>query len=165
LIKDPYLYERFERVIIVHGVRWTRESSVVSHQILSLAADAHLGRQVCEQLQYYPCVTREPHVNPGRITTRIESGQLARDLNLPPLDPSTDRVMVCGSPALLNDVGALLDARGFVVSPGIGDPGDYVIERAFVNRPVVQKMPLLVSGTEPVKPTLHGNDIPMTWGD
>jgi ferredoxin--NADP+ reductase len=42
--------------------------------------------------------------------------------------------MVCGSPALLTDVGALLDARGFAMSPRTGEPGDYVIERAFVTR-------------------------------
>jgi ferredoxin--NADP+ reductase len=152
LIKDPSVYERFERVIIVHGVRFTREGSVVSHQILSLATDAHLGKQVCEQLQYYPCVTREPHINRGRITTMIETGQLSRDLDLPPLNPSTDRVMVCGSPAMLKDIGQLLDARGFAISPGIGEPGDYVIERAFVNHPHI-------------KPTLHSDDPSVTWGD
>jgi ferredoxin--NADP+ reductase len=42
-----------------------------------------------------------------------------------------DRVMVCGSPAMLIDTRALLDARGFVISPHIGEAGDYVIERAF----------------------------------
>ena len=42
--------------------------------------------------------------------------------------------MLCGSPAMLKDTCALLDARGFKVSPRIGDPGDYVIERAFVEQ-------------------------------
>ena len=35
---------------------------------------------------------------------------------------------------MLNDLSALLDERGFVVSPGIGEPGDYLIERAFAER-------------------------------
>jgi ferredoxin--NADP+ reductase len=161
LIKDPSVYERFERVIIVHGVRWTRESSVVSHQILNLASDPHLGPQVCQQLQYYPCVTREPHMNRGRITTMIETGRLGRDLDLPPLDPSTDRAMVCGSPAMLKDIGALLDARGFAISPRVGEPGDYVIERAFVTH----QAPAQAGATQRVKATLHGDDVPMTWGD
>jgi len=39
---------------------------------------------------------------------------------------------VCGSPAMLADSRALLDARGFAISPNIGEAGDYVIERAFV---------------------------------
>jgi ferredoxin--NADP+ reductase len=162
LIKDPHLYERFERVIVVHGVRWAPETSVVSQQILSLVTHPHLGKPVCEQLQYYPCVTREAHINRGRITTMIETGRLPRDLALPPLDPSTDRVMVCGSPAMLKDIGALLDARGYVISPGIGEQGDYVIERAFVNRPEERRASPV---GQPVKPTLHGSDFPMTWGD
>jgi len=33
---------------------------------------------------------------------------------------------------MLDDTSALLDKRGFNISPRIGDPGDYVIERAFV---------------------------------
>ena len=60
--------------------------------------------------------------------------RLARDLGLPPLAPDADRVMVCGSPAMLADTCALLDARGFEISAHIGAPGDYVIERAFVAR-------------------------------
>lgn len=45
-----------------------------------------------------------------------------------------DRAMLCGSPAMLRDTRAALDALGFAVSPGLGQPGDYVIERAFVER-------------------------------
>jgi ferredoxin--NADP+ reductase len=59
---------------------------------------------------------------------------LGRDLHLPELDPQNDRVMVCGSPSMLTDTCALLDGRGFHISPHIGEPGDYVIERAFVER-------------------------------
>jgi ferredoxin--NADP+ reductase len=134
LIKDPSVYRRFERIVFVHGVRYRSESAVVCHQILSLATHEGLGGKVCERLQYYPCVTREPHVNRGRITSLIESGRLARDLDLPALDPKSDRAMVCGSSAMLSEICALLDARGFVVSPGIGESGDYLIERAFVSQ-------------------------------
>jgi ferredoxin--NADP+ reductase len=35
---------------------------------------------------------------------------------------------------MLKDTENLLDSRGFIVSPRIGDPGDYVIERAFVEK-------------------------------
>ena len=94
-----------------------------------------LGELVLRSLRYYPTVTREPHVNRGRLTTLLASGRLLRDLRLPELDPAVDRLMVCGSPALLSDMCALLDARGFAISPHTGEPGDYVIERAFVTRP------------------------------
>ena len=134
LIKDPEVYERFDQVIFVHGVRWARETAVVNHRIESLRAHELLGEWVREKLLYYPTVTREPHANRGRLTALIDSGRLSYDLALPPLDAAADRVMVCGSPAMLTDTCALLDARGFDSSPSIGEPGDYVIERAFVTR-------------------------------
>ena len=132
VIKDPEAYEHFEKVIFVHGVRWARETAVLKHRIEELKAHELLGEWVREKLLYYPAVTREPHVNRGRLTHLIESGRLSYDLGLPPLDPGEDRAMVCGSPAMLADTCALLDGRGFRMSPQIGETGDYVIERAFV---------------------------------
>ncbi|HKT74940.1 MAG TPA: ferredoxin--NADP reductase [Steroidobacteraceae bacterium] len=134
LIKDPEVYERFEHVVLVHGVRWARESAVVRHLTHELSRHELLGEWVRDKLHYYPAVTREPHSNRGRLTQLIESGKLSRDLGLPDLDPGEDRVMVCGSPAMLTDSCALLDRRGFVISPHIGAMGDYVIERAFVEK-------------------------------
>jgi ferredoxin--NADP+ reductase len=134
LIKDPEVHERFEQVIFVHGVRWARETAVVRHQVEELKSHELLGEWVREKLRYYPTVTREPHANRGRLTTLIESGRLSYDLGLPPLDARNDKAMVCGSPAMLTDTAALLEARGFEISPGIGEPGDYVVERAFVSR-------------------------------
>jgi ferredoxin/flavodoxin---NADP+ reductase len=134
LITDPEVYERFEQVVFVHGVRWAKETAVVRHRIETLRSHELLGAEVRGKLRYYPTVTREPYVNRGRLTALIESGRLFRDLALPSLDPGADRLMVCGSPALLSDTCALLAARGFSISPHIGEPGDYVIERAFVAR-------------------------------
>jgi len=132
IIKDPDVYQRFEQVILVHGVRWLKESAVVRHQVESLEGHEFLGPDVRSKLRYYPAVTREPHRNRGRLTWLIEAGKLYRDLGVPALNPQSDRVMVCGSPAMLADSRALLDDRGFSISPRIGELGDYVIERAFV---------------------------------
>jgi ferredoxin--NADP+ reductase len=134
VIKDPETYERFEHVVLVHGVRWLAETDVVKHFIEDLSQHEILGHSVREKLRYYPTITREPHPNHGRLTTLIESGKLFGDLSLPAFDPRHDRVMVCGSPAMLTDTCELLDSRGFEISPHIGEPGDYVIERAFVQR-------------------------------
>ncbi len=134
VIKDPEVYERFEHVVLVHGVRWIRESAVVKNLVESVKQHEFLGEAAREKLHYYPTVTREPYRNHGRLTQLIESGRLFRELGLPPFDSQEDRVMVCGSPAMLADTQALLDAHGFKVSPHIGEPGDYVIERAFVAR-------------------------------
>jgi ferredoxin/flavodoxin---NADP+ reductase len=134
VIKDPEVYDRFEHVIFVHGVRWVRESAVVKHKIEELREHEFLGEMLRDKLHYYPTITREPHPNYGRLTTLIQSGKLTDDLHLPKLDSKEDRVMVCGSPGMLADTRHLLDSSGFHISPHIGEPGDYVIERAFVEK-------------------------------
>jgi ferredoxin--NADP+ reductase len=134
LIKDPEVYARFAQVILVHGVRWAAESAVIGTQIRALQGHELLGEAVRAQLMYYPCVTREPHPHQGRLTQRLHSGALFADLGIASLDAGSDRAMVCGSPAMLADTCELLDGHGLRASPGIGEPGDYVIERAFVAR-------------------------------
>jgi len=134
IIQDPELYARFAEVVLIHGVRFARETEVVRQRIAALARHELLGEMVRAALRYHPTVTREPHAHRGRLTTLLGSGRLLEDLRLPALDPAADRLMVCGSPAFLTDVCALLDARGFTMSPHTGEPGDYVVERAFVTR-------------------------------
>ncbi|MGE8548435.1 ferredoxin--NADP reductase [Alcaligenes sp. Marseille-Q7550] len=134
IIKDPDTYERFEKVVLVHGVRYVSELAYSDFIQNDLPQNEYFGELVREKLLYYPTVTREPFRNTGRITQLIESGKLCQDLGLPALDPARDRAMLCGSPAMLADISAMLDSRGFQVSPGVGQPGDYVIERAFVEK-------------------------------
>ena len=134
IIKDPLTYERFEKVILVHGVRYRSELAYRDYIEWELTHHEYLGEQVRNQLIYFPTVTRERFRYQGRITSLIESGKLFEDIGMPPLNPATDRIMICGSPAMLADLSVLLDERGFEISPHVGEPGDYVIERAFVSR-------------------------------
>lgn len=134
LVKDPETYERFEKVILVHCVRTVSELAYAETLSKSLPEHEFLGEYARKQLVYYPTVTREPFRNRGRLTELIATGQLFADLGLPALDPATDRAMICGSPSMLSETSALLDARNFTISPHIGTPGDYVIERAFVEK-------------------------------
>jgi len=134
VIQDPEAYERFERIVLIHGVRQVNELAYADFIERTLREHEFFGEAVQEKLLYYPTVTREPFRNNGRLTDLIRSGKLMRDLNLPPLDPKLDRAMICGSPAMLQDCCDLLDEAGFEISPRIGEPGDYVIERAFVEK-------------------------------
>lgn len=134
IIQDPETYERFEKIVLVHGVRWVSELAYADFIAQELPQHEFLGKMVRDQLIYYPTVTREPFRHQGRLTHQINSGALFADIGLPPLDPARDRAMICGSPAMLKDLRALLDARGFAISPHTGEPGDYVIERAFVEK-------------------------------
>ena len=134
IVRDPDTYERFERVILIHGVRLVSELAYGDYLSTDLPQHEFLGEMVSSQLIYYPTVTREAFSHTGRLTTAIASGKLFADIGLPTIDPSQDRCMICGSPSMLKETAEILDARGFVASPGLGQPGDYVIERAFVER-------------------------------
>ena len=133
LLKDPEAYDRFEKVVMIHGVR--NVNDLAYHEWISnLHQDENLGELVRDKLIYYPTVTREPFVNQGRLTTLLDTGELCDRIGLPHLDPKVDRVMICGSQVMLDDCKELLNKRGFTVSPGIGELGDYVYERAFVSK-------------------------------
>ena len=134
LIQDPETYERFARVVLIHGVRWVKDLAYSEFISEELPKHEFFSDLLRDKLIYYPTVTREPFRHQGRITQLVDSGRLFADIGLPPLDPARDRVMVCGSPQMIKDCCALLDARGFRVSPYIGAQGDYVIERAFVDK-------------------------------
>ncbi|WP_049629781.1 ferredoxin--NADP reductase [Cellvibrio sp. pealriver] len=134
LIQDPDMYEKFEKIILVHGVRHVNDLAYRDFITRELLENEFLGEEAKQKLIYYPTVTREPFINQGRLTDLLENGKLFVDIGLPPFDPAHDRAMLCGSPAMLDDTCALLDKAGLIVSPRIGIAGDYVIERAFVEK-------------------------------
>jgi ferredoxin--NADP+ reductase len=133
VIKDPETYDRFEKVVLLHGCRHVRELAYGEMITERLPKDELIGEMVREQLIYYPTVTRDPFRNRGRITDLIQSGQLFADMHLPPLDAHYDRVMICGSPALVRDSRGLLMARGFAEG-NHGEPAQFVVEKAFAER-------------------------------
>jgi ferredoxin--NADP+ reductase len=134
LIQDPEAYEKFEKIILVHGVRKVDDLAYRDFITNQLPNNEFLGDDVKQKLIYYPTVTREAFENEGRLTDVLATGKLLADIGLPALSPDTDRAMLCGSPSMLDDTCALLDAAGLTVSPRIGIAGDYVIERAFVEK-------------------------------
>ncbi len=133
VLRDPETYERFDKVILVHGVRQVNELAYHDYLTQELPQHELLGEMVSTQFLYYPTVTREPYRHMGRITDLMESGQLFADLGLPTPVPTQDRVMICGSPQMLKDLKSLLEQRGFQEG-NTTRPGDFVIERAFADQ-------------------------------
>jgi len=131
IIRDPEVYEQFEKIILVHGVRYKSELAYQEFISKELKNNEYFGEQVKTQLLYYPTVTREDFANTGRITTLLENGKLSKDLALPNLSTANDRFMICGSPSMLKDTCKLLEQKGFQESRH-GHQGHFVIERAFV---------------------------------
>ena len=133
VIRDPETYERFEKVVLVHGCRHVADLAYEELITQELPAHEFLGEEIAAKLLYYPTVTREPFRNTGRISALLDSGKLCADVGLPPLDAATDRVMICGSPAMMVDLKTLLESRGFAEGSG-SEPGHFVIEKAFAER-------------------------------
>ena len=133
VIRDPETYEKFEQVILIHGVRQVAELAYHDYITKELPQHEFLGELITKQLKYYPTVTREPFRNQGRMPNLIDSGKLAADLGLPELNPLEDRVMLCGSPEMLASLKELLEKRDFEEG-NTTRPGDFVIERAFVEK-------------------------------
>src|SRR6201993_3927992 len=113
LIKDPDVYDRFETIVLVHGCRQVSELAYGEQLVAKLRDDELFGPLLTEKLVYYPTVPREPFRNRGRITDLITSEQLFDDIGQDPLDIATDRIMMCGSPAMLEELRQMFEARGF----------------------------------------------------
>jgi ferredoxin--NADP+ reductase len=133
IVRDPDTYNKFEQIVLVHGVR--KKDELAYHDLLVEHLPSHefLGEMVRNQLVYYPTVTREAYKNMGRVTELIDTGKIFDDLAMPALDPKEDRIMICGSPGMLKDLKHMLETRGFNEG-NTTRPGDFVIERAFAEQ-------------------------------
>jgi ferredoxin/flavodoxin---NADP+ reductase len=131
LMREPETYEKYDQVIMMHTCREVAELEYGRQLVDSLKDDPLIGEMVEGKLLYYPTTTREPSAHMGRVTDNLASGKVFADLGLPPMDPATDRAMVCGSLAFNVDVKAILE--GFGLREGANsDPKEYVVEKAFV---------------------------------
>lgn len=133
ILRDPETYERFETIIAVEGCRTVAETEFATQVVVGVRSHEYLSEIVGDKLHYYATVTREPYHHQGRSPDLIKSGKLFADLRLDSLNIETDRVMLCGNPGMLSDLKTLLTERGFQEGSS-GKPGDFVIEKAFVER-------------------------------
>jgi ferredoxin--NADP+ reductase len=133
LIKDPDVYERYDSIVLVHGCRQVSELAYGETVVDRLRTDEVFGEMLDGKLHYYPTVTREPFRNRGRITDLISSGKLFDDIGQDRLSIETDRVMLCGSPAMLEDLRVMFEGAGFAEG-NHSEPGHFVVEKAFVER-------------------------------
>ncbi len=135
LLREPETYENYDEIVMTHTVRDVAELTYGRELIENLKKDEMmielLGDENLNKIRYYPTSTREESPKMGRITTLIENGELFADLGIPPLDPATDRAMVCGSLAFNLDIKKILEDAGLNEGAN-SEPGEFVIEKAFV---------------------------------
>lgn len=145
IIKDPFIYDAFDKVILVHSVRYVSELAYKDEIENELPQNEYFGEEVRNKLLYYPTVTREDfeYQSAGeatndkshhtRITTLLTEGQLTKDLGMPDINVQDDRFMICGNNDMLQDLMHILDARGFSKANSRSQ-GEYVIEQAFIEK-------------------------------
>jgi Flavodoxin reductases (ferredoxin-NADPH reductases) family 1 len=131
LVRDPETYEKFEEVILTHTCREVAELKYGEELIEATRNDPLIGELTEGRLKYFASTTREPSQHMGRITTLIENGYLFKVLGTEPFNREVDRVMICGSMAMIKDVKALVEKAGLKEGSN-SEPADFVVERAFV---------------------------------
>ena len=133
IIRDPEIYDRFNQIVVVHSVRRVSDLAFREELESQLAGDPLVQDQALVQLSYLPTVTREEFRTTGRIDKLISDGTLFEGPLAGPknFDPELDRIMLCGSMAMIKETAAMLDDLGFEEGSN-NKPGHFVIERAFV---------------------------------
>ncbi|MEM6833303.1 MAG: ferredoxin--NADP reductase [Pseudomonadota bacterium] len=131
IIRDPETYEKFDDVILTHTCRQKAELDYGKKIVAEVLDDPLVGEIANGKLRHFTSLTREEYPVTGRITTLIENGELFKHLGVEPLNKETDRVMICGSMAMLNDTKDLVEGFGLEEGSNAA-PADFVVERAFV---------------------------------
>jgi ferredoxin--NADP+ reductase len=123
LIHDAALFQRFEKVVLVHTVRTVAE----------LAYKQQIQAINNPQFYYVPTVTREPFAITARGADLFRSGELSKSLNLPAPNPELDRIMICGNPNMNKEMKEYLTKHGWTETSYRG-VGNFTTEKAFVIR-------------------------------
>lgn len=133
IIKDPFIYEKYNKIILTHTVRNKKDLAYQNYITKEIKENEYIGEEVKNKFYYIPTVTREKYTNVGRITEYIKNNKLAKMVGEENFSPEKDKFMICGSPSMLKDVCEILQKKGFQEGKN-GYKGDYVIERAFVEK-------------------------------
>ena len=136
LLREPQTYEDYDEVIITHTCREVGELTYGRDLIDSIRNDDMLAELIGEgfanKIRYYPTTTREESPKMGRITDLMNSGEAFEDLGVAPLNPDTDRAMICGNMAFNLELKEMLEGYGLEEGAN-SKPAQYVVEKAFLD--------------------------------
>jgi len=106
MLRSGIAFERAERVVLAHGARGPVE--LAHRQELEELVAARAGA-----FSYVPVLSREPEAGQlsGRLTQVLPSGELEARAGLK-LDANRSHVLLCGNPAMIDEVTAQLTERG-----------------------------------------------------
>lgn len=122
MLRTPEPWDIYEQIVLVHCCRYEIDLSY-QEEIQSYL------EQYPERFSYVPTLTREEAagVSYGRIPSLVETGKIFEKTSFS-LTAEESAVLLCGNPAMLDDMEALLQARGLKKHKR-REPGNYVLER------------------------------------
>ena len=134
IIREPETYQKFDKIILTHTCREIPDLAFSQMVLSQRENDGLLSQKDITSLEYYLTVTRDKparDIKLGRITDLILTEEFFKDLKIGNLFSASDRVMLCGSQSFNRQMKGILIERGFLEG-SINDPGDFVLEKAFV---------------------------------
>jgi len=123
ILRSPEVWTRFDHVVLVHGARDAAHFAY-RDTLVELGA-VHGGKLKAAWVQ-----SREPPARgelAGRVTTVLADGRLVRAVDAT-LSPAESHVMLCGNPQMIEEMMALLGARG-LRRHRVRTPGHITIEK------------------------------------
>ncbi len=131
VIRDPETYEKFDEVILTQTCREVKELDYGKSLKKQIETDELLSELVGDKLKFIFTTTREDSAEMGRMTDWLRDDRFEKATGAP-LNAENDRVMICGSLGMLQDHAAICEEIGMAEGSN-SEPGQYVIEKAFVD--------------------------------
>ena len=136
LLREPQTYEDYDEIIITHTCREAGELTYGRELIEGLQQDELLNEVIGDgfwkKIKYYPTTTREESPKMGRITDLMRSGEAFDELGVEPLNPESDRAMICGNLAFNLELKEMFEEYGLEEGAN-SKPAHYVVEKAFLD--------------------------------
>ena len=132
IVRDPETYEKFEKIILTHTVRTSKELAY-RDLLTNLNNDEIYSEVTKNNFIYFNTVTREKWDNEGRITNWIKENTLWKKVGVESFKPEIDRVMICGSEEMTFDLKKIFEKLGSKEG-STKIQGGFVIEKAFAEK-------------------------------
>ena len=132
IVRDPETYEKFEKIILTHTVRTSKELAY-KDLLTNLNNDEIYSEVTRNNFIYFNTVTREKWDNEGRITDWIKENTLWKKVGVETFKPEMDRVMICGSEEMTFDLKKMFEKLGSKEG-STKIQGGFVIEKAFAEK-------------------------------
>ena len=132
IVRDPETYEKFEKIILTHTVRTSKELAY-KDLLTNLNKDEIYSEVTKNNFIYFNTVTREKWENEGRITDWIKENTLWKKVGVESFKPEIDRVMICGSEEMTFDLKEIFEKLGSKEG-STKIQGGFVIEKAFAEK-------------------------------